>query len=292
MRSIEAEGTSIDDAIANALKELQVERDRVEVEILSDATRGLFGLGGKKARVRATMRAPVGSGPERRERERDREPSERREHAPRERRRPPEPQPPVFRDERGERDQIAGDDAGFAEPDHAESRATNRPVSREALGCATDMLREVLQLMGIEATVTEEPGAVPEDIVLQVDGEASGVVIGRHGQGLDAIEYILNRMVARQFNDSGHIVVDAASYRARRRQNLVEMARRMADKAKRERRTVTINPLSPRDRRIVHLTLQEDREVTTRSHGDGLHRKLLIIPQGSGRRHGGGARSR
>jgi spoIIIJ-associated protein len=118
------------------------------------------------------------------------------------------------------------------------------------------------------------------------------VVIGRHGQGLDAIEYILNRMVARQFNDSGHIVVDAASYRARRRQNLVDMARRMADKAKRERRTVTINPLSPRDRRIVHLTLQEDREVTTRSHGDGLHRKLLIIPQGGGRRHGGGARPR
>jgi len=154
------------------------------------------------------------------------------------------------------------------------------------------MLRQVLQLMGIDATVEEEAGAVPEDVVLQVDGEASGVVIGRHGQGLDAIEYILNRMVARQFADSGHIVVDAASYRARRRQNLTEMARRMADKAKRERRTVTLNPLSPRDRRVVHIALKDDRDVTTRSHGDGLHRKLLIIPQGGGRRHGGNLRSR
>ncbi len=293
MRSIEAEGTSIDDAIANALKELQVERDRVEVEILSDATRGLFGLGGKKARVRATMRAPVWSGAERREREPSERrepppPSERREPAPpRERRRPPEAQPPVFRDEIG-----AEHPGDFSESDAVGNRAVNRPVSPEALNCATEMLREVLQLMGIEATVTEEPGAVPEDVVLQVDGDASGVVIGRHGQGLDAIEYILNRMVARKFNDSGHIVVDAASYRARRRQNLVDMAQRMADKAKREGRTVTINPLSPRDRRIVHLALQEDREVTTRSHGDGLHRKLLIIPQGGGRRHGGGARSR
>jgi spoIIIJ-associated protein len=145
--------------------------------------------------------------------------------------------------------------------------------------------------MEIPATITEERGATPDDAVLQVDGEASGVVIGRHGQGLDAIEYILNRMVARRFNDSGHIVVDAASYRARRRESLTEMARRMADKAKRERRTVTLNPLSPRDRRIVHIALKDDREVTTRSHGAGLHRKLLIVPQG-GRRHGGGLRSR
>ena len=294
MRSIEAEGTSIDDAIANALKELQVERDRVEIEILSDATRGLFGLGGKKARVRATLRAPVWSGGERperepndrRERERGREPSERRDYPPRERRRAPEPRVAAPREDAGARDsdEIGETDTGLG---HAA-----RPVSPEALACATDLLRQALQLMGIEATVTEERGTMPEDVVLQVDGEASGVVIGRHGQGLDAIEYILNRMVARQHADSGHIVVDASSYRARRRENLIEMARRMADRAKRERRTVTLNPLSPRDRRIVHLALQEDREVTTRSHGDGVHRKLLIVPQGGGRHQGGGPRSR
>jgi spoIIIJ-associated protein len=186
-----------------------------------------------------------------------------------------------------QRNESAADAGTFSDAEAFADRTASRPVSPEAVARAAELLGEALHLMGIEATVTEEAGALPGDIVLQVDGEASGVVIGRHGQGLDAIEYILNRMVARQFTDSGHIVVDAASYRARRRQNLVDMARRMADKAKRERRTVTLSPLSPRDRRIVHLALQEDREVTTRSQGEGLHRKLLIIPQGGGRRHGG-----
>lgn len=294
MRSIEAEGNTIDDAIAKALEELQVERDRVEIEILADATRGLFGLGGKKARVRATMRAPVwgteegvarqgtrairsaGRRPERPARRRGR--SEVGQHS--------------------EADSRSGTSRGVNEAVEEQPVAEGnrfegqepplRPVPPEAADRGVELLGRALELMGIQASVEREPGAAEDEVVLQVDGEASAVVIGRHGQALDAIEYIVNRMVAREFPNIGHIIVDAASYRARRRQSLTDMALRLAEKAKRERRTVTLNPLSPRDRRVVHMALRDDRGVSTRSHGVGLHRKLLIIPGNHGRRQGGG----
>ncbi len=292
MRSIEAEGNTIDDAIANALETLQVERDRVDVEILSDATRGLFGLGARKARVRATLRALVLEEESEQETVPAREREPRRERAPRApagRRVGETPRRPRVRPaedlEMRERDV----------PDEAVTAAL--PIPREAVDRGIDFLRQTLELMSIEATVSCEDGPTPDDVVLQVEGESSGIVIGRHGQGLDAIEYILNRMVAREFPSIGHIVVDAASYRARRRQSLTDMAMRLAEKAKREQRTVTLNPLSPRDRRVVHIALRDDRGVSTRSQGTGLHRKLLIIPgqprrPGSGRHDGNQGRGR
>jgi spoIIIJ-associated protein len=284
MRSIEAEGNTIDDAIANALETLQVERDRVEIEILSDATRGLFGLGAKKARVRATLRAPVWDKREDPQDEQPRSiPAERQspERQPQRARAAASPRPsrpaPVE-----EPPPSVGDEPGEVGP-----AMEARPISREAAECGVGFLRQTLELMEIQATVEPQYGATPDDVVLQIEGDASGIVIGRHGQALDAIEYVVNRRVAREFPGVGHIVVDAASYRARRRDSLTDMALRMADKAKREQRTVTLNPLSPRDRRVVHMALRDDRAVSTRSQGTGLHRKLLIIPS-AGRRQGGG----
>ena len=294
MQTVEAEGLTIDEAIANALALLRVDRDRVDIEILSDASRGLFGLGGKPARVRATVRSylwdagkqvPAEGSDEGLQRgegevEHDDEDSDSAEI---------NGQVTDTRVPLGE--EIAAQRQGPDEQAGTEGMletGESRAVSSQAAERGMEFLRTVLELMGIEAAVNVEVGAAPyNDVVLQVTGESSGVVIGRHGQTVDAIEYIVNRLVAREYPNEGHIVVDAAGYRMRRRQSLTEMARRLAEKAKRERRTVTLNPLSPRDRRVVHIALRNDRGVTTRSHGAGLHRKLLIIPGGQGRRQQG-----
>jgi len=295
METVEAEGLTIDEAIANALGLLGVDRERVDIEILSDASRGLFGLGGKPARVRATVRSYLwdagkevpgeggGEGLQKGEGEveqadRDRDAAEM-THQVR------DPGVSLGEEAVGQKqgpDEQAGTE-GMLET------GESRPVSSQAAERGMEFLRTVLDLMGIDAAVNVEVGAAPyNDVVLQVTGESSGVVIGRHGQTVDAIEYIVNRLVAREYPNEGHIVVDAAEYRIRRRQSLTEMARRLAEKAKRERRTVTLNPLSPRDRRVIHIALRNDRAITTRSHGAGLHRKLLIIPGGQGRRQQGG----
>jgi spoIIIJ-associated protein len=111
-------------------------------------------------------------------------------------------------------------------------------------------------------------------------GDTSGVLIGRRGQMLDALEYLLNRIAARDEGASARIVVDSENYRMRRRAALEELARRMGEQAKKKRKPVTLNPMSPRDRRIVHMILQEDTSVVTKSSGKGYFRKLIIIPAG------------
>jgi spoIIIJ-associated protein len=296
MQTVEAEGLTIDEAIANALTLLGVDRERVDIEILSDASRGLFGLGGKPARVRATVRSYLWDAgkevPGERGDEGLRKGEAEIEQADRDRN-PAEMTSQVTDTGVSLRDKAVGQRQG---PDEQAGRegmletGESRAVSSQAAERGMEFLRTVLDLMGIEAVVNVEVGTAPyNDVVLQVTGESSGVVIGRHGQTVDAIEYIVNRLVAREYPYEGHIVVDAAEYRMRRRQSLTEMARRLAEKAKRERRTVTLNPLSPRDRRVVHIALRNDRGITTRSHGVGLHRKLLIIPGGQGRRQQGGA---
>jgi spoIIIJ-associated protein len=103
-------------------------------------------------------------------------------------------------------------------------------------------------------------------------------LIGRHGQTLDALEYLLNRVLARKLRDAPPISVDTESYRARRRRQLHRMALSKGEQAKREHVVVTLDPMPPRDRRIVHLALKEDPLVTTRSSGDGFLRSIQIVP--------------
>ena len=237
MDSVEAEGSSIDAAIDGALRLLGVTRDRVEIEILNNAVRGLFGIGGRKARVRATLRAPIDA--------EQTTPSvaEQRQSA-------SEPAPPR---------EVTADD-------------------RHGIERAREVLEAILRHLEVQAEVNVRH--VDNDVLFDLTGDSSGVLIGRRGQMLDALEYLLNRVAARDEGGSARIVVDSENYRARRREALEELARRMGEQAKKKQKAVTLNPMSPRDRRIVHLILQEDSSLVTKSSGKGYFRKLIIIPAG------------
>ena len=241
MDAVEAEGNSIDEAIENALQMLGVPRDRAEIEILSNAARGLFGIGGRKARVRAALRAPLDTESLLRP--------------------VPPPTPP--------------------EPVRPPPAPTSSPPAEEnAPERAAAVLREILKRIGVVATVTVRHEE--DQDLLELTGDTSGVLIGRRGQMLDALEYFLNRAVARDSTE-GRIVVDSQNYRARRRQSLEELARRTGEQAKKKRKAIALNPMSPRDRRIVHMILQGDPSLSTKSSGKGYFRKLIIIPAGESR---------
>jgi spoIIIJ-associated protein len=255
MRSIESEGETIDQAIESALRTLEVGRDRVEIEILTDATRGVFGFGGKRARVRATVRAPLASALDLGSTSNV----------------SPETEGPkkVSRETRPTRP--AGEARGPADIAALEAR------SRE-------VLQGILAHLGVDCRIEAGPGD-EGGLRLALSGDSSGLLIGRRGQTLDAIEYLVNRIVAREEETGGaRVGVDVEGYRERRREYLDGLARRLADKAKETGRVITLNPMSPRDRRIVHLALQEDGAVETRSQGEGLFRKLLIVPVDRSRR--------
>jgi spoIIIJ-associated protein len=237
MNSVEAEGSSIDEAIESALGLLGVPRERVEIEIVNNAVRGLFGIGSRKARVRATLRAPIDA---------DRVTP----IAAEQRLAPPEPSRP--------REMTAED--------------------RHGIERARQVLEGILRHLEVHAQVNVRD--FNDDVLFELTGDSNGVLIGRRGQMLDALEYLLNRVAARDEGASTRILVDSENYRARRREALEDMARRMGEQAKKKQKTVTLNPMSPRDRRIVHLILQEDEALVTKSSGKGYFRKLIIIPAG------------
>jgi spoIIIJ-associated protein len=143
---------------------------------------------------------------------------------------------------------------------------------------ATIFLQRLLELMGEKATIETAESDDPETLELNIKGDGSGLLIGRHGQTLDAIEYMVNRLLARQIKDAAPISIDTESYRARRRRLLQRMALSKGEQAKREHVPVMIEPMPPRDRRIVHLALQDDPMITTRSTGDGFMRAIEIVP--------------
>jgi spoIIIJ-associated protein len=134
--------------------------------------------------------------------------------------------------------------------------------------------------MGVECEVEIGDDPAGEATVFRVSGPDGGIVIGRRGQTLDAIEHLMNRIAQRDSpTNPTRVRIDVEGYRERRQESLEQLARRLADKAKATGRVVTLNPMSPRDRRVIHMTLQADADVTTWSEGEGHFRRLLIGPR-------------
>lgn len=150
---------------------------------------------------------------------------------------------------------------------------------------AKKVLEDILDLMGVKATIQQKSSAGGDETILEVHANNSGLLIGRKGQTLEALQYLVTRIAGeRQGSEGPHIVVDIENYRERRRRSLEDMALRLGEKAKRQRKTVTVDALSAADRRIIHAVLQDDPWVSTKSLGQGSYRRLLIIPEGDRRK--------
>jgi spoIIIJ-associated protein len=139
--------------------------------------------------------------------------------------------------------------------------------------------KELLARMGIDAQVTGRDGG--DHVLLEVSGPETGLVIGKKGATLDAIQYLVNKMLGHGPPGEAErkpVYVDAEGYRQRRAESLQELAHRLAAKARRTRRPVAVDPMSPADRRVMHVALAGTPGLTTRSEGEGALRRLVIIP--------------
>ncbi len=288
---IEAEGATVEQAIREALAALGAEEADVSIEVLATPRAGLLGIGVRQARVRVKRRAPeparseVASPPGARQRQ---ETVTIRAAAietiittPREDFSAAETVEAVAVAAPTRREAEARSDEDSQEGGPPRRSASLEDQSQEALKLATD----VLELMGEAAEAVLSPGD-PEAIHIDIKGDGSGILIGRHGQTLDAMEYLINRLLARRIKDAAPVTLDVAAYRARRGQQLERMALAMGERAKRERKTVALEPMAPRDRRIVHLALKDDPLIVTRSLGGGYMRALEIVPAEAAREGG------
>ncbi|MEE8382806.1 MAG: RNA-binding cell elongation regulator Jag/EloR [Thermodesulfobacteriota bacterium] len=157
--------------------------------------------------------------------------------------------------------------------------AIKEDVAQDDAVKAKEILENILQRFGADAQVASSED--DECITLNISGDGSGILIGRKGQTLDAFQYLVNKIVHRSPRHMKRIVVDAEGYRQRRRETLIDLAKRLSEKAKNRGAPVSTSPLNPFERRIIHLALQDDAEFTTKSNGEGIFRKVVIFPQKS-----------
>jgi spoIIIJ-associated protein len=144
-------------------------------------------------------------------------------------------------------------------------------------------LSEIIELMGIKAHV--EAQKREGKVFLEIKGDGGGLIIGKHGQTLDALQYIINKIAANRYKElKEKAILDTENYRGRRVEALKNMTLRMREKVKRLKKAVTIGPLNPQDRRVIHITLSGDEDVRTESKGEGFYKKLVIAPKSRGGR--------
>jgi len=254
-------------------------RDRLNIEILSAGSSGLLGIGAKKARIRASLltldleqeTAPVlTEGAKEKEKtarpERPEKPAERQAESQAQRQeRPPRPAR-TPRAEREARTQSLNDGA-FSDLPASDPRTAAK---------AKEILEGILVRMGLDYPV--EAIESEESVTLRISGDGSGLLIGRGGQTLDAVQYIINKAINKARLDRRIIILDTEEYRGKREEYLLSLASKLAGKVKRSRKPVTISNMSARDRRIIHLALKDDPALLTKSRGEGAYRKIVIIP--------------
>jgi spoIIIJ-associated protein len=153
-----------------------------------------------------------------------------------------------------------------------------KPEKGEDAKVAQEVLQKILSLIPVEASVEAEQ-LEEGRINLTINGDQSGLLIGRKGKTLDALQFIVNKIVNKALDKKVDVVIDSEDYRRRREDSLTELAREMGDKVKKAGKAITTAPLNPHERRIVHLTLRDDPGVETRSRGEGLLKRVVIVPK-------------
>jgi len=145
---------------------------------------------------------------------------------------------------------------------------------------AKTFLQGIIKRMGLEGEVVAEER--DDQIVLTICGNGSGLLIGKRGQNLDALQYLVNKAILKSANEGKMIVVDMEDYRRRREEALISLAKKLGEKVKKTKKAISLSNLNAHNRRIIHMALKGDPELTTKSRGEGELRKLIIVPTKKG----------
>ena len=279
MRSMEFSGNSVDEAIFIGLNEMGVTIDEVEIETIQSESKGLFGIGAKAAVVRLTEReVPLVMEMEQVYRKQTETASQRRE--------PQRPRAPRGdRNDRGSRPSPRGEYGGDRGDRSRERRP--EPVEEEQFDYSAELasetpcavfLTEMLEKMNLPAPVLA--AQTENGLRLCIQAETMGLLIGRRGETLDAMQYLVSLVANKNRKDDGYtrITLDTEGYRSRREETLKRLARKNATRVRQTGRPVTMEPMNPYERRILHSALQGFTGVTTHSEGEEPNRHVVITP--------------
>ncbi|WP_411552585.1 RNA-binding cell elongation regulator Jag/EloR [Paenibacillus lautus] len=262
MSKIVATGKTIEDAVAQGLARLGVSQDRVSVQVLSQPSRGFLGLFGvKEAKVELTL-LPDGAGGKTSVKEA-----------------PPSGTQAVPAKTVQVSHASVATQAAPAGTALAESPGTASLEGKDPYQEAITFLIETGQAMGLDISVEMEKGK--DFTTLQISGAGLGLMIGRRGQTLDALQYLAN-IVANRYSDSYlRIVLDAENFRDRRKKTLEDLADRLAGRVLKTRKEIVLEPMPAAERKVIHAKLQSHGAVKTYSKGEEPNRRVVITPKSS-----------
>lgn len=244
MEYMEFKGKNKSDAIIEACRHFEIPSDRLEYEVIDEGKAGFLGMGAKPAVIKARIKEEKSG--------------------------VVQPADPVKKDETPA--------AVQTQPAAAEiPKAVDMDIDVEA--SAKKFLVDVFAAMGIEAEIVTKYNDSLKTLEVELAGEEMGVLIGKRGQTLDSLQYLISLVVNKGTTEYIRVKVDTENYRQRRRDTLENLAKNIASKVKRTRRPVSLEPMNPYERRIIHSALQNDKYVTTHSEGDEPFRRVVVTPK-------------
>ena len=259
----EFQGKDIADAISKACKALKVPQENLDIEVLTTGTTGIFGLMKQKTRLRVSLK------------------KEYRDKTTGRKKKAEAPARPV-KQPAAPKVEETPETAPVEEAPTAQERAevaAPAPVSSELLAQLKKDLGQILELIGFPSEI--EISGDMDTVDVQIGGNYIKEIIDQNGKVLDSLQYVLRKMAAQKFPGKTTISLDAGNFRESRLQELKELGLKLAEEAKKTGKTRSITSLNPAERRVVHVALQDDKEIRSRSVGDGLFKKVLIYKPGS-----------
>ena len=236
MEIITVSKKTVDEAITEACIQLGLASADIEVEVIEKGSAGFLGIGAKQAVIKAWKKEA-----------------------------PKKEEKPVVKEEVKEVEEVS-------EPEKEEKLSEVEPQTKEA---CEKFLYDVLKTMGMEVTITSE---IDEDgsLSINMDGENMGILIGKRGQTLDSLQYLTTRVANKMQDGYVRVKLDTENYRSRRKETLENLAKNIAHKVKRTKRSVSLEPMNPYERRIIHSALQGDKYISTHSEGEEPYRRVVV----------------
>ncbi len=328
MAFVEKTGKTVEDAVAEALKELNITADEANIEVLEEGKKGVFGFFSKDAKVRVSVKEAVTEVKE--EAQKTKSFTEAKDEALaaiksaaeiakdtvkadvettkkelKEKAEAAKADAEAKKQELKEKVEAAKADAAVKveeiktkaakakeeavddaieklqsvkgdKADKAAREPRHYAVNDEAIEAAREFLKKIFAAMKIEVSMEKFVNKNDGSVTLKLHGDDMGILIGKHGQTLDSLQYLTNLVANKNSSERVRVLIDVEDYRDRRVETLTRLANRLADKVKRSGERVALEPMNPHERKIIHMALQNDRKVTTLSEGDDPYRHVVI----------------
>ena len=284
MKEITVSARTLSDAITEALIELEITSDMLEYDGIEKGSEGFFGIGRKQAVIKARKKVVE---PPKEEIKKEEPEAPVKEKPKKEFKKEPKKESHKEHKEHKEQKEFKKDAAREVHREVKESVAPAKEeekepvklaeISEETKTACVDFLKGVFETMNLEVEIVteiDEEGA----LAIELKGKHMGILIGKRGQTLDALQYLTNRVANKNQEEFVRVKLDTENYRKRRKETLENLAKNIASKVKRTRKPVSLEPMNPYERRIIHSALQADRYVSTHSEGEEPYRRVVVTP--------------